>query len=270
MLKGQLYHHIKVIDAFAESPTRDNLLTLDILGSQIEDIPDIQDMDLKTATRTVKDYFSLGYRTVLHEHHLDFAYEFWMALTSPLRVDLTHEPGSLYQRKLQTWMNEEFSADQYAEIIKEGSLQAEVEDIALYYGLKTIYTLDKLLKPEVDNRMPPTAQEHHAVPEHFSEEPQIIFISEEYFAPLFVNLNAHHIHKTASKEHMLDHVRDALRSFGDIRMILVQDDTDGIVAYLQKYLSNSLLITSIPMDSSDTEGYFDMIVKKTLGVRLVV
>lgn len=270
MLRGQLLHYIKLIDAFALSPSLDELSHLDILGVDISTIPDIYDMDLKAAARTIKDYFSMHYETILADNRLDFACEFWLSLTSPVKTELKHKPNSLYQQKLQAWMNEEFAPEHFAEMIREGSYQSETEDIALYYGLKTMYVFDNLLRSEVEDVQTPRAKEHHAVPEHFSEEPQIIVVSEEYFAPLFVNLLAHHIHKTASKEHMLEHVREALRTYGDIRMILVQDDTDGIVPYLQKHLGHSVLITSIPMDSSETEGYFDMIVKKTLGVKLHV
>jgi len=275
MLLGQLFYYLKTIDEVKFPIDASNLSDIELAGLgklDFEDFKDLSEIELK---RKIRDIFSSNYSNYLKLNKLDFANNFWLALTSPKKNNnLRMNANTDFQKRLLEWQKNDFSILDLKDVLEEGRLALSEEDVAVFYGLTVIYkftNLDNFKKNEI-GLIPEIDQKN----KDLKEEPQILVLTKPNKFPLFMNLNSIclSVNEETEEKEILDKVQYEIQEYASISLVLVDfKDSQRVVSFLQRHLPTAILVSSLDLESMQTSGnknqtFFDKIVKQTLGIRL--
>jgi len=147
-------------------------------------------------------------------------------------------------------------------------LTTDLEDFALFYGIKVLAILNQdILNTQLGStewQLPETT----TTPGSLSTKPNILVLTSEIYAPLFINLNCDYLPISEDLPELLKAVTQIITNNPEIKLILINSDNEKIETYLHKHLTSNVLITTIEFTKFAQNAFFDSLVRKTLGVRL--
>jgi vacuolar-type H+-ATPase subunit F/Vma7 len=277
MLTGQLYYYLKKLDEIRLPLTADQASNLDILGLPYISATAFAELDDDMVASEVKNLFVSSYGNFMKENGLAKASQFWNLLTSPIKLEnttITFKPQSEFQESLMQWSTKEFEFSDLEGIIKQGEMVFREDDLALVYGLKCLYIFSDHDYNDEESEL--TLSVGHAVDSKkttYSTKPQILVLTTEELAPLFINISCEAIPLLNDDDKNIKEVKEIIQSRQSIRLILVEGaQTEELIKKLRKSISQDILVSGIeiPKKQSESGGktYFDMIARSTLGVRL--
>jgi len=272
MSLGQLFFFLKELDKIDKNWQKEKIASLNLAGVKNFPVKDFEDLDETQTKRKIRDVFSKNYTTFLHENKLFKAENFWKLLTSSLKTqNISFLPETDFQQKLYQWMKSGFLIDNLAEVISNGNLATDDEDVAIFYGLKVIFTFSNLQDLSTNKVETKTRKAKGEL----SPDPQILVLTDNHKFPLFVNLNivTMSFFEEESVEEILAKIRKKLQQFSEIKLVIVdtQDTTGNLVNFLSKKLSLEVMVSSVDFSGKVEAGkktYFDTLAKSTLGVNL--
>lgn len=272
MLMGELFYYDKFLDRIEFPLSVENLDQVKIFLVDPLDPQEFLESQSSEIAITVRDRFSERFLEVLTSLQLTFAQKFWNLLTSPqVSQDFDLNSGSEFQSELIKWMQDGFNLENLPEILSQGRLTSSEQDFALYYGLRVLYVLTEQPK-KIDLEIFDFKESSAQALSNPTPDSEVLVICKQYLAPLFVNLNIQFSPITDDPAHALENVKRILKEFPKIKLIIIEetDNWEVVKKYLQKNLGNSVLVTSLVLEQNQhqTGGYFDALVKKTLGIRL--
>ena len=147
-------------------------------------------------------------------------------------------------------------------MLRAGELVVEEEDFALYYALRALHKLvgfENLVSGK-------TELTEEAQPEIMEATP-ILVVTEPRFFPLYKNLGIEYMHLIWPLDTLAKRVSEEVRD-RRYQMVLVDTQDEEVLAVLSKKLRGEALVSGFSMEPAETEGFFEKIVKDTLGVRL--
>lgn len=273
MLLGQLYHYQKEIKNFEENLDPENVEKIDLCGVKNLDAGDFVGLKKEEIARLLKDKFSAGYAVVLQDNELNFASQFWAALTSPLKkAEIEVQAESDYQSSLVTWLDKETPFGEMESLLSAGSLSTDEEDYACCYGLGVLYELTKAQLQASDEDLFEDELVNSGEGE-IATESELLVLCSSYLAPLFTNLNADFDTISESFEVNLEKIKTKIAENSAIKLILlVGENLDEQVLHLEKKLPEGVMVSTISFEGGEDQeigSYFEKLVGKTLGVRLV-
>jgi len=270
MLLGQLYYYNKVLNSLTFPLTKDQLLLLELAAVSKSELESLAHLSLMDLTQKLKDKFSHNYAQLLQQESLTFAYQFWLSLTSSQNLKDANlpKPKTTFQQTLLTWQTSDFDLEALSELLKEGELTVNLEDFALFYGIKALAVLSHEIlttkKLHTNLQLPEIA-----APElQLTTKSNILVLTSEIFFPLFVNLNCQCLLLSENLSELLQAITQVLSKNPEIKLILVDSDQEKIESYLHKNLPSDILVTTVKFSDFSHDAFFDRIVRKTLGVRL--
>jgi len=269
MLLGQLYYFDKKLESVSQSLQAAEYDSIELMGVSSVDTEVFNGQDLATISRTFRDIFSGSYLQVLQENKLTFAAKFWGYLTSPITPTSTVlAPKSEFQGELLQWLQEGASLQNVSHLIKSGQLTSDEEDFALYYGLHALSVLSVSKQSAQHNINVDDAQETVEL----NQKSQILIVTDRAMAPLFTNINCIFTEITDSAEQNVKNTQQILLKNPEVSLILVVSDNSSVaetVELLQKKVDPNIFVTTLSFSTDSASGYFDDLVRKTLGVKLV-
>jgi hypothetical protein len=270
MLLGQLYHYDALLDKFEFPLTTDNAQELELLGLEKSSTQKPRQISNQELRLEIRDLFSRNYGRILLSNNLITSHNLWSQITSPYKVSKGDHPSDQteFQTKLQTWIKEGVKWSEIDDLLVYGKLTTEESDVALYYGLKTLF----LLSHEKPRQRPKVIQ----IPDlmeasDLSDNPQILICSHPEFFPLFKNLNCQTSNYLSDAEQMVYAIQEDLKSNPNISLVLIiSPESENSIEYITKKLQSQVLVSTLDLQVEDLgkDTFFDKIVKKTLGVRL--
>jgi hypothetical protein len=277
MILGQLYYYHKVLDQFSFPVNLENIEKLEILGLSKVLKKNYEDLNEIEISRKIRDEFSANFPQILKENKLNFALNFWLELTSPIKneSDTKIKPNSDFQQKLLEWNLQGGKIEDIEELIRYANLLNQEEDLAIFYGIKVLYLLTKTSQNNLELKLN-TSKTSKEV-ENLSWQPEILVITKNFFSPLFININCQFLleKEEENNKDLTKKIEQVLNKPNNIKLILLvtlDPKKEEKIDWLQKYLAKEILVTSIELEKnnvSSDQTFFDKIVKKTLGVRLV-
>lgn len=270
MLLGQLYYYNKLLNSLSFPLTKEQLLHLELAGTPKLELNSLYHLSLNDLIRKLKDLFSYRYGQLLQQESLAFATQFWNNLVSAtIPTEKTKlQPKTAFQQTLLSWQEKQFTLELIPELLKEGELTIDLEDFALFYGIKVLAILNQdILNTQLGStewQLPETT----TTPGSLSTKPNILVLTSEVYAPLFINLNCEYLPISEDLPELLKAVTQTITNNPEIKLILINSDNESIETYLHKYLTSDVLITTIEFTKFAQDAFFDRLVRKTLGVRL--
>ncbi len=269
MLLGQLYVYDKNLDLIEYPISPKNLQNIDILGLDRRKIGDIPHEESKSLTTKIKNQFISNYLEILKENHYSFAVKFWSDLTSFKKIKQTK---LVAQTEFQEKLLEFTKLDKYTiqELIKEAEINHSEEDFAILYGIKALFKLSDFANSKSVNNLTLDFKKSEASADNLIHSPEIVVVTDAEYEPLFVNINCLFIDSSDTLSNITNKVENILNQHSTVKLVLAKK-SQNLVTHLQKNLTNpnSSLITSLELGETGEGGYFDKVVKDTLGIRLV-
>ncbi len=270
MLLGQLYYYNKVLNNLSLPLTKDSLLSLEVAAVSKAEIESWARLSVADLSRKLKDQFIHNYAKLLQQEGLTFAYQLWLRLTSAKDFENSDlpKPKTAFQEALVTWQAKGSSLDSVPGLLKEGELSVDLEDFALFYGIKVLAILSHEIlttkKLHTEWQLPEVATPQSPL----TTEPNVLILTSEKFFPLFVNLNCQCLPLTENLPGLVQEITQVLSKHPHIKLILIDSDQEKIEFYLHKNFPSDVLVTTIKFSDFSHDAFFDRIVRKTLGVRL--
>ena len=271
MLIGELYYYDKMLDQVQFPLTPENADQVEVFGVPKINPTEAEGLSAIEIGTIFRDRFSTAFEEVLREQKLGFTSKFWSLLTSPYsQKDLKLATTSKFQESVSEWASNGFKVSDLPEILKLGRFSSSPEDFALYYGLKVLYLLTSANQTNIKSEK----VEHQASEEvqEVSNDQEILVLTTRFIAPLFTNLNCAYLPLTQDPKIALDKIREEIYQNSHIKLIIVEgSENTELVKHLQRNLPPTILITNLELENnnSDTsQTYFDLLVKKTLGIRI--
>jgi vacuolar-type H+-ATPase subunit F/Vma7 len=281
MLTGQIYYYLKTLDQISFPISPDQASRLEILGLPYVSGEAFAEIEEDEIPNEIKNLFISAYDSFLKENQLEICSYFWQWLTTPLkRQDIIHRivPRSDYQAAIRQWGKDGFQFDQLSDIIASGRLVSREDDLALLYGLSfldkfTLYSKDDGI---LELGSPKIQMKPESANVKYSTKPQILVLTSDELAPLFVNLGCEAIPLLHNKAKTLADLREVLKTEPTIKVVLIEGgDNEDYVAYIRTNIDSSILVSGFELPTSgqlktksNSQTYFDEIARATLGVRL--
>jgi hypothetical protein len=273
MIIGQLYYYNKKLDEAIQKIDRGEFGGVELLGLENDDLNELeQDASVNEFLYSLREKFNKNYREVLRNEEFVFASDFWDNLTTPVKEvskDFV-EPKSDFQNDLYTWFLEGALFEKIEELLNTGFLTDNSEDYALFYGLKVMYALNRSRDSREEDSAGFDYQADSLSTDNLSENPEMVVVTKSFLAPLFANLNCKTVSPKEQKE-LIREIKLIENSNKYLKLILLVDNTDDqLESAIRKNISPSILVASVDIDRGEKQdsGFFDDLVKKTLGVRL--
>jgi vacuolar-type H+-ATPase subunit F/Vma7 len=270
MLLGQLYHYDKFLDTLESQNNIEQLQKTEILSLDLNS-NDFKGLDLSQLTQELRNQFSFSFGKVLEENNLNFANQFWKSVTSPFSSQENKiSQSSEFQQKLSQWEKTSLDLEDLRMILKDGKYSTDVEDFALYYGLRVVYILSKFGQKNQENNFKPTSKnltEATAV----NDNPEIVVICDSFEAPLFINLNCQFLPILEDHKLVLENLQKTLMANPEIKLVIIESlDSQDLIKILQRNIDSNILVTALDLKTKNNseKTFFDHLVKKTLGIRL--
>lgn len=263
---GQLYYFAKKVEELKNLSLVDKLESIEIYGLNLQEINFPKSISNSELKNLIKDYFIPAYSQSLEENKLAFASKFWQKLTSPKKFSGSNpSPKTDYQIDLLNWLNSDQDFPKFLEIIQNGWLTTDLEDYTCFYGLLVIDFLTHKLNEEsqeINQFSKPLLDVNN-----LSSQSEILIFTEKKLSPIFQNFNCQTVLFGDDAEENLSSAQSILQKNPEIKLVLLTNNSPETLALLEKRLPEDVLVAEISFNQEDS-GYFDNIVKKTLGVRL--
>ena len=255
MLLGQLYHYEKQLDQL--QPNRENLSQIELLGIARE-------QQSSLTTDQIIDLFIQEVEHIFETEKYTFNLAFWRYLKSVRNDFALPLAKSEFQAQLLVWVESGYLYSEFEESLKLGSLTVDEADFALYYTLKA---LNKMLGFEyLRIEVKPTEQDDRPV--EIPQSTPILVVTKQRFFPLYKNLGIEYSSLDWPEEALVEHVLEEVRD-RRYEVVLLDGASEAVITLLQKKLKGQALVSRFSLEAKEESGYFDKIVKDTLGVRLV-
>ncbi len=273
MIIGQLYYYNKKLDEAVQKIDRGEFDGIELLGLDEGGVADLDEsVSANEYLYSLREKFNKNYTEILRDEGFVFASNFWSNLTTPLKeTDKDDvEPKSDFHNELYNWFLEGAFFEDIEDLLNSGFLTDSSEDYALFYGLKVMYVLNKSREDlsEEDSNFDYQADSLNA--DNLSETPEIAVVTKSFLAPLFSNLNCKIVSPKEERE-LVREIKSLEESNKSLKLVLLVDNLEeGLESAIRKSVSSSILVASIDIDKEgdQSSGFFDDLVKKTLGVRL--
>ncbi|MEM1312493.1 MAG: hypothetical protein AAGF07_03450 [Patescibacteria group bacterium] len=269
MILGELYYYEKVLDELRIPLDLSKSIDIDLSGISVINTKDLRHLNEIEARRYVRDVFAMSYGKVLSENKLVSACKFWEALVSPKKSKTDTHFESEFMESLFKWLNKGGQASSLSILLKDGKYSTNESDFALYYGLKVLLKLSNLpqsLSDDLELRNNYKSSLLEAVAH--DTKPQIIVLTQDFFSPLFINLNCVYSPIVEDKEVTLRNIDKELLQHSEIKMVLVNSPDLELIKYLKKHLPSDIIVSTFELENHQTQNFFDRITKKTLGIKL--
>ena len=276
MILGQLFYYNKKLDEITFPIEPDKVKDLALMGVAALNPDEIQAMSLVEVQRSIRDKFTSAFLDILKKNDSKFAFTFWENLISPLRnsqakKSLNLIPKTNFQKSLINWVNQDFDINFLEDLLKEAKYSTDETDFALYYALKVVSKLSSLnQKTKSDSLGSTNLKENLSDFANITTTSQIIVITQDYLSPLFTNLNCVYVPIANENRQTLENINFSLLENLEVKTILVNSSDKKLFNFLKKHLTNNLFVAQLDLDNSESEGFFDKITKKTLGIKLTV
>lgn len=264
MILGQLYYFEKKLESVRSLIETGNTDKIEIMGVEKDSLKDLKNISIRDLYNKLLAIFTQKYSQVLLEEGMTKALATWSLITNPYKSSIKVIEFDIFD-KVSTWLNSN-NKNGLAHLIEEIGISQENEEFAVIYGLKVINTL---LGHDDMEALPRQSSLYNQKNINVDEEPKVIVVCSLPISPLFTNLNCIVIEEGAEKNLLISSVIDKVNKYPSISLILIEDSQWGDLNILiKKRLNIEILIAPLSL-RQDTTGYFDNLVKKTLGVRLV-
>lgn len=253
MILGQLYYYEKQIESL--NPDFSNLKQVDILGvspSQMETLSKEEITDI-----FIKEMYGIFDR----EGHV-FNQKFWNYLKSVYKDAQLPTPNNTFQETVVSWLDHDNDYSYFQEILQEGVLTTNERDFSLYYALKV---LNKLL--QFENLSSYSTSEILSGKGEIKDQPPILCITNSKFFPLYKNYDIIYKEFVDDYDVLVVLIKEVLEQH-QLELILIDTQNEELVAQLKKKFKLDSVVSSFSMTDVGSSGFFDILVKDTLGVRL--
>jgi hypothetical protein len=192
-------------------------------------------------------------------------------LISPKKANIKSRSVSSFQKSLLEWLENGNNLNNLEDLLKDAQYSNDESDFALYYGLKVLlkFSTRSQIQERVDKLPNFTINQSKSESFAVDAKPQLIVLTQDYFSPLFTNLNCVYCPLSSDRDLTLQNIGKELILHPDIKMILVNRNDSDLLKYLQKHLPSDVLVSSFELENHSSENYFDTITKKTLGIKLI-
>jgi hypothetical protein len=265
MLLGQLYYFEKKLDAVPALIASGGVAQIELAGLEFDDIKILEKYEPKDIHTKLLVLFTQKYTQLLSENGLTDALETWKLITNPFKEEShSHNRFPLYER-VDQWLNSD--SEEISDVISDTGIANEENSFAILYGLQVLNILSNKQPKNKQNAQ--TLNENH---KHISPDlvPKIIVVCNPVLSPLFTNLNCVFIDSGLKNQDILGSIQDMVDQEPTISLILIDSPhREELSKLIVKKIGNTVLVAPLDLNISESEGYFDNLVKKTLGVRLV-
>lgn len=267
MSLGQLYYFEKEVSSLSKPITPDSIIGLSLPGNIMTH--QIQESQNKyEAVIHIKDEFISVYKQYLSDNNYKNELCVWnyatSASTNPFQ---SNAHISSYAQEIIRCVDEGFDYISWNNLLKQGSLLTDSGDFSLYYGLHVLYALyqasHNIERRETLSDYPssyPEALEN-------STSNSALVVCQNRFKPLFASVGCIVYDQELSETNLIKNVIDCIESNGSIQIILIQNTS--LFHLVKKHTSiYKIPVVPIHLDQNNQDGFFDLIVKQTLGVKL--
>lgn len=270
MFLGQLYYYEKELDKVAISSPAASLLDIEIAGVDQAFISNIKTLsDTSQMLIELKERFIRGYELVLKENSLEHSLDFWKYITSPVFKQEVARPTTEFQQVIADWLIQGASVGFLKnEILVAGKLINDEQDFALFYGLHVLQKINGFLSGADEHIV--QIESKKVIPEltqELAENPEIIVVASSAIEPLLININCLFVRNSDPVQVLKTNISKLLQDFESIKLILV--DNQDLLEALSNQKFEGILISQINFVDNQSDNFFDDLVKKTLGIRLV-
>ena len=191
----------------------------------------------------------------------------WKLVTSPYKSKLTSPYDFPIYDDVNKWLNG-LSQQTLHSFIEEIGIVVNEEEFAVLYGLKVLEVLMEedawsVNKLSLDNHIVSSV----AV---MSQEIQMLVICRDILSPFFVQLGCDHIDSSLEDGEIVRLAISAISQKKSISLILVDSKNNiDLIPTLRKKIDSNIVVAPFEPNIQDDQGYFDTLVKQTLGIRLV-
>jgi hypothetical protein len=270
MLIGELYYYDKTLDQIQFPLTSENSDKVEIYGVPKITQPEVNGLSSIEIGTIFRDKFSKAFAEALNQQKIPFTTSFWSALTSPYSQNESRlTSSSQFQEVVLEWAKDGFKISDLSEVLKLGRLTSTISDFSLYYGLKVIYLLTTANQSQRQTSKIDYPKTQEA--DQITQNKEILVLTTRFIAPLFTNLNCAYLPLTEDPKIALDNVRNELSKNHEIKLIIIEGENPDLIKHLQRNLPPNILITGLELEvknSNQSQTYFDLLVKKTLGIRI--
>lgn len=267
MFLGQLFYYDAKLNQLPLAIEQKRLDLIDLCGVDNTN-PELIGLSSQELSRKLKDIFSKNYINILHENELHGIGVIWKTITSAHIQFDSMIPRSEYQSIIVEWAVDGYAIDKIMALVKEGQLAQNVDDFALYYGIKVLFELTTL---GLEGIYQPSHLSHsHFISDIPAQDPSMIVVTNQRKSPLFKSVSCVTILPQDDIYSMVRILKEKIIEMPTIQIILLDYPLDD---YSFQQISKSLpdvLVSQFDLDELDSRssGFFKAIAKQTLGIRL--
>jgi hypothetical protein len=264
MLLGQLYYFEKKLESVRFMVESNSLEGIEIIGVEKHFLKSLKGLTHKEIYTKILVNFSQAYTKILKAEEMQIALEIWKLITSPYKSPYKSNKSRIFYT-VNHWLdgNENMTI---SELLNEIGITHEDDEFAIVYGLSVIKVLLGGNKTKSKLQMENT-QGKNINPDI---EPKIIIVCDLAVSPFLTNLNCVFIDITLNQQGIVSSIMESISRYENISLILIEESRWEVISYqIKKYTDHQILIAPLNLRDDQNIGYFDNLVKKTLGVRLV-
>lgn len=266
MLLGQLYYFEKKLSDIQAALMSGNLTQLEIAGIEAKDLSELTvfrggDLKLKLVS-----LFSGKYTELLAENNLQNALKTWKLIVSPYKSTSVPLSNFHLYYTVSNWLNNT-PQENLGSLVEEIGIVFDEEEFAILYGLKVLETLaDKEVQTNHTNTLGTDTASFVVT----GQEVQMLVICSAILSPFFVQLGCEYIDSGLAEDKILQLAMSAISQKDSINMVLIDSKNDvELISKMRKKVDSRIIIAPFQPNIKQDQGYFDSLVKQTLGVRLV-
>jgi hypothetical protein len=264
MLLGQLYYFEKKLESVKFQVENENIEKVEIIGIEVNTLKSLKGLPPSEIYSKLLVAFTQKYSEILLEEEMVMALETWNLIVNPYKS--THESFKFpIFNKVNSWIdgNPGVTIDQ---LLVDIGISQEDEEFSIIYGLKVL----KVLLGNDDIRSNSGYEGNNSKQINPDIESKIVVVCRLAVSPLVTNLNCFFVDSQLSDLQIIEEINSTLNKYPNISLILIEEDKfEYLRVVIKKRLENQLLIAPLDLQIEENSGYFDNLVKKTLGVRLV-
>jgi hypothetical protein len=265
MLLGQLYYYEKKIESVKFLVENNEVEKVEIIGVETSLLKSLKDLPSKEVYPKLLVAFSQKYSEILEQESLFSALNTWKLVTSPYKSTYQSSKNSIYE-KVSLWLDGSSEYETITQLLDDIGFTQEDEEFAVVYGLIVLQTL--LGSDSLGVRQKATDFEYKQI--NPDQEPKIIVVCPLSLSPLMTNLNCIFIDTQLDQSQIISKISEYVSESPLISLVLVEEDKwEELSVLLSRRLERPPLVAPLNLGLEDNSGYFDNLVKKTLGVRLV-
>jgi hypothetical protein len=265
MILGQLFYYEKKLEEVADLLAQKNYSQIEILGLDESDLKDLEKFTGSGQNKQLLTRFTAKYGSLLKEENLFQASYVWDLISDPFLKNsssLLTTPGL---QTIENWLSNSGSGN-YQELFDEVGIVTEIDDVAVVYGLKVI----DLLLNSSQNKSKNAFANLNEKQINLDEKSKIVVICTPNISPLFTHLNCTFIDIGLTDSEVVTQLKTVYTNNPEIDLVLIDSPKlSELKKLINKHIIHDFLIAPIDLDVQSSSGFFDQLVKDTLGVRLV-